>query len=125
MQPFFHSFKAAKHIFGVIKGAQGSLCADRPTGCSGLIRVLATMNRVPVFVLLFAECKMNIPGYPKSIDSLHLVKKKNWTKAFHLMNQQDVTGGAYIPHFESHFLYSQFKKRLEPIISHNLHLPTP
>ena len=37
MQPFFHSSKAAKYIFGMIIGAQGSLCADR--GYSGLIRL--------------------------------------------------------------------------------------
>ena len=61
MQQFFHSFKAAKYIFGAISGAQGSLCADRPTGCSGLIRVLATMNRVLLFVPLFAEYKINQP----------------------------------------------------------------
>ena len=70
MQPVFHSFKATKYIFGVIGSVQGSLCADRPNGCSGLIRVLATMNRVPLFVLLLADCKIKIPACLPHVDRL-------------------------------------------------------
>ena len=68
MQSFFHSFKAAKYIFGVIIGPQDSLRADRPTGYSGFNTRVATMNRVPLFVLLFAECKIKLPVYPKLIN---------------------------------------------------------
>ena len=73
IQPFFHSFKAGKNW-----------CDNR---CSMLIvcrsadRLLwvkmrvATMNRVSFFVLLFTECKIKIPVFPKLTDLLHIVKK--------------------------------------------------
>ena len=84
MQPFFHSFKAGKkHIFGVTIGAQCSSCADQLTGCSGLIRAWPLMNRTHLFILLFANCKIKVPVYPKLIDFLHIVKKLGKTFSFY------------------------------------------
>ena len=44
---------------------------------------VATMNRVPVFILLFAKCKIKTPVYPKLIDFLHIVKKSDKTFSFY------------------------------------------
>ena len=44
---------------------------------------VATMNRVPLFVLLFAECKIKIPVYLKLIDFLHIVQKLDKNFSFY------------------------------------------
>ena len=44
---------------------------------------VTTMNSVPLFVLLFAECKIKIPVYPKLIDFLHIVKKSDNNFSFY------------------------------------------